>query len=768
MDKIKIYKLNGTEITVNLSKDSTIGRLKKCIEKQDGTTRFKLYHKDYEQELIDAQTIDEFRQGKSEVTFYLIAKGSVLILKRKRISDRIERWERSTRPDDGTSNENININDLTVDDYNQYEYIKIRGNRTYNPAVPDGGLGNIFEKLYYNDTLRELTLTEFNWSEHVENAIVNLIKNGQNRGALAIGCTVVIGGLTKSPALNGKEATVVQRIKMKEKDASIEAYEVKIVETGEQKKLKRSNLIGGNTCNGALEKLVIGDYMYMRGSKCGKKFGDAIAINTILKELVMSPHYLYGQIDEEFIKSFSPCLRINQTLQKLDISKSPIHTGGQALAKALRNNTVMTELNIRDTRLQNSFMEIAETLPTMTALRSINILKNDITSDELKAIEAAFKENKTLKSICGASGTELDLSNQQLTNNDVKVVISELHNNKKLVSVNMLYNLIDTSHAKALVHTQELVNIRGRRLKSLCGNSGDETQLDMSGDYSLVWKDKRLLKNHGAIMLAPEIVANKSLTSLNISQNYICSYIGTGKTIKITYEPDDSNLYFSPHREGEDEELVKYDLSGLIALADAIGKNKSITSLNMSSNSMATKEAGAIIARMIRINSVLKELNLSSNTHEPSEYDIEYHNILREYESYCVGSVLQELEERFAQEFAAQLVDGMQGNRTLTSLNIRHNNIDEFACQKLQRLIDRNRNGERLTSNQRRSRSSRRRSSIRRTGQRFKSANSQRRTADAWFKRRMQMHNTKKVDDWMDRRMTIYEETKKRNTTVPS
>ena len=49
-------------------------------------------------------------------------------------------------------------------------------------------------------------------------------------------------------------------------------------------------------------------------------------------------------------------------------------------------------------------------------------------------------------------------------------------------------------------------------LRSLCGNKGDETELDMSG--------KRMGAD-GAIMLAPEIVANGALTSLDLSSNRI-------------------------------------------------------------------------------------------------------------------------------------------------------------------------------------------------------------------------------------------------------
>ena len=47
-----------------------------------------------------------------------------------------------------------------------------------------------------------------------------------------------MGGLVKQPALNGKEANVVKKLSLK-----VEAYEVKMADTGEVKKLKRDNLI---------------------------------------------------------------------------------------------------------------------------------------------------------------------------------------------------------------------------------------------------------------------------------------------------------------------------------------------------------------------------------------------------------------------------------------------------------------------------------------------------------------------------------------------
>ena len=79
-------------------------------------------------------------------------------------------------------------------------------------------------------------------------------------------------------------------------------------------------------------------------------------------------------------------------------------------------------------------------------------------------------------------------------------------------------------------------------LKSLCGNKGDETELDMAGSVG------KRMDADGAIMLAPEIVANGALTSLNVSNNALASIdkYGTGT----------------------------YDGSGVTALADAIGKHQ--------------------------------------------------------------------------------------------------------------------------------------------------------------------------------------------------
>ena len=79
---------------------------------------------------------------------------------------------------------------------------------------------------------------------------------------------------------------------------------------------------------------------------------------------------------------------------------------------------------------------------------------------------------------------------------------------RALVSANLLYNNIGIEQAQNLA----TIFKEHATLKSLCGNKGDETELDMSG---------KRIGPAGAIMLAPEIAANGALASLDLSQNEI-------------------------------------------------------------------------------------------------------------------------------------------------------------------------------------------------------------------------------------------------------
>jgi hypothetical protein len=94
--------------------------------------------------------------------------------------------------------------------------------------------------------------------------------------------------------------------------------------------------------------------------------------------------------------------------------------------------------------------------------------------------------------------------------------------------VNVLFNGIGTEQAQALANILK----EHATLKSLCGNTGNERELDMSG------KPGRRLGAEGAIMLAPEIADNGAISQFTFSVD------GRGNT-PVTMEISKTEADFS-------------------------------------------------------------------------------------------------------------------------------------------------------------------------------------------------------------------------------
>jgi hypothetical protein len=163
-------------------------------------------------------------------------------------------------------------------------------------------------------------------------------------------------------------------------------------------------------------------------------------------------------------------------------------------------------------------------------------------------------------------------SNFLFKNGGIEAIVSMLDNGA-ISSVNLLKNAIDTNQAKALV----LVLKEHPTLKSLCGNKGDETKLDMSR------------KMHGvgdAIMLVEEIIDNGALSLLNLSSN--CLTRGTLKTRRKTY----GGTW------GSKDDHYESDMQGVIALANAIPDMGALSSANLLGNSILAEQAQELVKIM--------------------------------------------------------------------------------------------------------------------------------------------------------------------------
>jgi hypothetical protein len=145
--------------------------------------------------------------------------------------------------------------------------------------------------------------------------------------------------------------------------------------------------------------------------------------------------------------------------------------------------------------------------PNSGALTKFDISKNMIRAEGGKALAAGLKGNQAI--------IELNIADNELgydanVHNDMSGIVAladVIPGMGALSSVNLLKNYIDIDQAKALVSILK----EHPTLKSLCGNSGDETELDMSG---------KEMRGREIIMLAPEIADNGAMSKFTCSGDY--------------------------------------------------------------------------------------------------------------------------------------------------------------------------------------------------------------------------------------------------------
>ena len=211
-------------------------------------------------------------------------------------------------------------------------------------------------------------------------------------------------------------------------------------------------------------------------------------------------------------------VRARGVLEKLHLNSNALLSkeAGKALAGMLAANTVLTDLDVSDNRYDEGdgpgfAQELAVGLGANGALVKFTIADNGLQVDGGKALADALTNNHIM--------TELNIASNHLGRNSswdedmtgVIAICDALPTMGALVSANILHNGIRIEQA------QNLATILKEHptLASLCGNMGDEAELDMS-DMELVADD--------AILLAPEIAAYGARTSLNISNNSLGGY----------------------------------------------------------------------------------------------------------------------------------------------------------------------------------------------------------------------------------------------------
>jgi Ran GTPase-activating protein (RanGAP) involved in mRNA processing and transport len=136
------------------------------------------------------------------------------------------------------------------------------------------------------------------------------------------------------------------------------------------------------------------------------------------------------------------------------------------------------------------------------------------------------------------------------------------------------------------------------------------------------------LRAAGGKVLAEALAGNQVLKELNIASNKLSFGVEMGST----------------------------DMSGIIAISDAIPTMGALTSLNMSCNKMASEEVGKALGDAIASNSTLTELDISNSC---------------DTAGWAAGH-----GSNNGPGFAKGITDGLRANGALTSLNISGNRIN--------------------------------------------------------------------------------------------
>ena len=353
--------------------------------------------------------------------------------------------------------------------------------------------------------------------------------------------------------------------------------------------------------NGVLEKLFMGNTMY--GAEAGMAMGRALALSTGLTELDLS-----------------------------DLSKH------EWSSRARRDNPTIFAKRVFAKRIANG-------LSANKALTSVNILNNNIGTEQANELIAIMASKSSLKTLCGFIGdeTELDLSKKRLSAGCAVLVANEVKNSRSLVSANLLDNNLDIAHAQHLATILK----EHETLKSLCGNKGDETELNMNG---------KNLGADGAIMLAPEMIANLVLVKCNLSRNKLGDY-------------------------------------GTMTIAEALKGNHTLTELNLSQNFIET--LGALeMAKAIPTMSALTNLNMSKNgigRHMvlPEGWTVK-NRISGDMVIYCHTDGREQYEHPGEPKAARAIADAIIAHGSLKTFDVSDNELDSDGWHIIAEVLKNN------------------------------------------------------------------------------
>ncbi len=402
-----------------------------------------------------------------------------------------------------------------------------------------------------------------------------------------------------------------------------------------------------------------------------------LAPEIVANRALTSINLLYNSIDKEGVEVITAAWEANKALKsicgcssdldvssgKLDVKDLPV------LCVELKHNTTLVTMNIKS----NGIGDVLRKTALGRALQQSNV--QFIICDEWSITQATI---------------DLDVSGKGLDSADAVVLVSVLHNNRSLTSVNLSRNQLGAEGAKQLataikanvstliaclhpirfivIRTQEALtslDISNNRIGYLSVPDGWETGKNSKEDYQIFkppggeWSKTPPpnAKSEGVIALGAAIKNNRALRKLDASDN---------------------------------EMFSKKDKAGITAWADALTANSSLTELNLAKNKLSGTDA-AIIGLAISTNRALTSLNISNNRIgalvPPDGWETGFNNNGQQGFKPTGGEWTTTPPDGAKPEGVIALADAIKNNRALTTLNLAANDLGAKGAKHVAEAI---------------------------------------------------------------------------------
>ena len=457
---------------------------------------------------------------------------------------------------------------------------------------------------------------------------------------------------------------------------------------------------------------------------------DCLKINKSLKELNMSGNI----ITSNGAKEIATAIRVNTTLEKLDLSCNRISNDGVSfISDGLKNNNSLQELNISRNEITSEGAQyIAEAIQVNTTLEKINVSCNAISDDGAAAISYSLQFNTSLQ--------ELNMSRNEITSEGAKKITEVIQMNTTLKHLDLSINKIVDDGANFIsdgfqfnTSLQEL-NISHNCITNKGINEITEA-IQINSTLQNINISKNQISIEGLLYFMEAVKNNCTLQVVNITHNNVTrsGFTSIKQCIENLQHP--IQIYASWNEINESGKLVTkistscapynidedvwsfdvYDPDHLVmCVSECLKEDDTLQELNMSNlgnNNKITSEGAKMIGEAIKVNKILKKLDISHNSisddgaaaiSDGLKYNISLQKLNMSYnkitsegakmigEAIKVNKILKKLDindNSISDDGAAAISDGLKYNISLQKLNMSHNKITSEGANMIGEAI---------------------------------------------------------------------------------